>query len=96
MTCANAVRRRNRNPEKPLDKCNCTCYTEAMMKHRTPTEVTLQEAADRLGIDPATAWRWAQQGKLKITMHRPKSAPRIMVSEASVATLERKAQEAAQ
>ena len=51
-------------------------------------ELTLPEAAARLGIDPATAYRWAKSGKLKITRQTPKSTPRILVSAASVEALQ--------
>jgi predicted site-specific integrase-resolvase len=59
------------------------------MSKRTPKEVSLDEAAKRLGINPATAYRWAIAGKLRITTHVPRTAPRIWVDDDSVTKLER-------
>mgnify|MGYP001352832054 CR=1 FL=1 len=55
------------------------------MEETHDTELTLPEAAALLGINLATAYRWAVAGKLTITTHVPRATPRILVSASSVA-----------
>jgi hypothetical protein len=52
-----------------------------------PIGISLDDAATRLGVHHATAYRMAMDGSLEITTRVPRSTPRILVSEDSVTAM---------